>query len=138
MKKHFLLLSFALGSIIIPAHAADDHTALENQMEAVDDAFKGFRRETDPVKGAAQAREAQNATLKAIPEVPSMVKAMPDGADKEKASATYRRMMSKLLVVFCEVEEAFLAGNTEEVAKIVDAVKAMKKEGHEKFVEEEE
>lgn len=135
MKKHFLLLSFALGFLLVPAQAADEHSALENHMESVDDAFKGFRRETDPVKGAAQAREAQNATLKAIPELPSMVKAMPDGSEKEKASASYRKMMGKLLVVFCEVEEAFLAGNTEEVAKIVAAVREMKKEGHDKFMD---
>lgn len=136
MKKHFLIMSLALSSLLVPAQA-EEHSALENHMDAVDDAFKGFRRETDPVKGAAQAREAQSATLKAIPELPSMVKAMPEGSEKEKASASYRKMMSKLLVVFCEVEEAFLAGNTEEVTKIVAAVREMKKEGHEKFMEDE-
>jgi hypothetical protein len=137
MKKHFLFMTFALGSLLVPTHAAP-HSELETQMEAVDDAFKGFRRESDPVKGAEQARAAQTATLKAIPELPAMVKAMPAGSEKDKASASYRKMMAKLLVVFCEVEEAFLAGNTEEVAKIVAAVREMKKEGHDKFMDDSE
>lgn len=126
-------MTLALGTLLVPAKAAP-HSELENQMEALDDAFKGFRRETDPVKGAEQARAAQSATLKAIPELPAMVKAMPDGSEKEKASASYRKMMGKLLVVLCEVEEAFLAGNTEDVVKIVAAVREMKKEGHDKFM----
>lgn len=136
MKKHFLSITFALSSLLLPVQAAP-HSELENQMEALDDAFKGFRRETDPVKGAAQAREAQAASLKAFSELPAMVKAMPDGSEKEKASASYRKMMGKLLVVLCEVEEAFLAGNTEEVTKIVAAVREMKKEGHDQFMEDE-
>ena len=117
---------------------AEEHTEMENQMEAVDEAFKGFRRETDPVKGAAQAREAQNATLKATAEIPKLVKAMPEGPEKAKATAEYRKMMGKLFVTFCEVEEAFLAGKTEEVANIVKSIRDMKKAGHDKFMEEEE
>jgi hypothetical protein len=47
-------------------------------------------------------------------------------------------MMAKLLVSLCEVEEAFLNGKIDDVAKIVDDLKAQKKSGHEKFVKEEE
>jgi hypothetical protein len=135
MKKHYFLLSVALGFLLMPAQA-NEESALGKQMEAIDDAFKGFRREADPVKGAEQAREAQNATLKATVELPEMVKAMPDGSEKSKAVAAYRKMMGQLFVVFCEVEEAFLAGNAEEVAKIVASVREMKKAGHDKFMED--
>lgn len=117
---------------------AEEHTEMENQMESLDEAFKGFRRETDPVKGAAQAREAQNASLKAAAEIPKLVKAMPEGPEKAKAAAEYRKMMGKLFVTLCEVEEAFLAGKTEEVANIVKSIRDMKEAGHEKFMEEEE
>ena len=59
MKKQLFLLTCAVGLMMMPTMAAEEETALGKQMEAMNDAFKGFRRETDPVKGAAQAREAQ-------------------------------------------------------------------------------
>lgn len=124
--------------MLTPARAAEEHTKLEEQMEALDDAFKGFRRETDAVKGAAAARESQMAALKSAAEVPITLKAMPEGPEKAKALAEYRKMMGKLFVTLCEVEEAFLNGKMDEVAKIVDVIKEMKKTGHDKFVEEEE
>lgn len=117
---------------------AEEHTALENQMESMDDAFKAFRKETDPVKGATLAREAQAAALKSAMELPKMVVAMPDGPEKAKASAEYRKMMGKLFVTFCEAEEAFLAGKMEDVATIVNSLKDQKKAGHDRFIEEEE
>ena len=124
--------------MFIPANAqAQDHTKLGEQMESMDDAFKGFRREKDPVKGAAQAREAQEYALKSAMEFPEMLKAMPEGADKAKAMLEYRMAMGKLFLTFCEVEAAFVAGNMEEVTKLVDSIKDMKKAGHDKFMEEE-
>lgn len=116
-------------------HAED--TPLGKQMEAMNDAYKAFRKETDPAKGAALAREAQEAVAKGLPDLPEMLKKMPDGPDKAKAAAEYRKMMGKLYVALCEVEEAFLAGKIEEVAKIVDSLKEMKKSGHNKFMEDE-
>ena len=138
MKKLLILGSCAIGLMLTPARAAEEHTKLEDQMEALDDAFKGFRRETDAVKGAAAARESQMAALKSAAEVPITLKAMPEGPEKAKALAEYRKMMGKLFVTLCEVEEAFLNGKMDEVAKIVDVIKEMKKTGHDKFVEEEE
>lgn len=139
MKNQLFLLSCVAGLMLTPANAQEkEDTPLAKQMEAVNDAFKGFRRETDPVKGAAQAREAQQATLKGASEVPEMLKAMPEGPDKAKALVEYRKMIGKLYVTFCEVEEAFLNGKLDEVAKIVASVKDMKKAGHDKFVEEKE
>jgi soluble cytochrome b562 len=139
MKKQLLLLGCAVGLLMVTARAEDEkHTALHDQMEAMNDAFKAFRRETDPVKGAAQAREAQVAAIKSAAEIPELVKAMPDGPDKAKAQVAYRKMMGKLLVTLCEVEEAFLNGKIEDVAKIVESLKEMKKAGHDKFMEEDE
>lgn len=138
MKKQLFLWMGGLCLMLAnPLLGAEEHTELENQMESMDDAFKGFRRETDPVKGAAQAREAQTAALKSAMELPAMVKAMPDGPEKTKASVEYRKMMGKLFVVFCEAEEAFLAGKMEDVATLVNSLKDLKKEGHDKFIEEE-
>lgn len=129
----------AVGLLLVPAVAQDEeHTKLGEQMESMDDAFKGFRRETDPVKGAAQAREAQTATLKATAEIPALIKEMPEGPEKAKASAEYRKQMGKVFVTLCEVEEAFLAGKIEDVTKLVEALKEQKKAGHQKFIKEEE
>ena len=126
---------------LIPVKAQDDDkekTPLGKQMEAVSDAFKAFRKETDPVKGAALARDAQQGALKAAMEVPALVKEMPEGPEKVKAAVEYRKMMGKLFISLCEVEEAFINGKPEEVAKIVGNLKEMKKSGHEKFMKEDE
>jgi hypothetical protein len=138
MKKQLFLLSCVAGLMLMPARAAEsDETPLGKQMEATNDAFKAFRRETDPVKGATQAREAQLSVLKAAAEVPEMLKAMPEGPDKAKALVSYRKMMGKLYITLCEVEEAFLNGKIDEVAKLVESLKEQKKAGHDKFMEEE-
>lgn len=139
MKRHLLLLGCALALLIVPGQAAEEAKAkvLHDQMELMDDAFKAFRKETDPVKGATQAREAQLAAIKCAGEVPEMVQAMPDGPAKAKAQVEYRKMIGKLIVTFCEVEEAFVNGKIEDVTKIVDALKEMKKAGHDQFMEDE-
>jgi soluble cytochrome b562 len=139
MKHRFLLLGCAVcltGSAF--ATEGHEHTPLGEQMEAFNDAYKAFRKETDSAKGAAHAREAQEALLKGVSELPEMLKKMPDGPARQKAAAEYRKMMGRVFVTVCEVEEAFLAGNIDEVAKLVEALKQMKKEGHNKFMEDEE
>jgi soluble cytochrome b562 len=138
MKKQLLLLTCAVGFLLPLPISAEEETPLGKQMEAMNDAYKAFRRETDPVKGAAQARDAQQAALKSASEVPTMLTKMPDSPEKAKALLEYRKMMGKLFVSFCEVEEAFLNGKIEDVAKIVESLKEQKKAGHDKFMEDEE
>lgn len=139
MQKQLFLLGCAIGLSFIPANAEDDkdHTPLGKQMESMNDAYKAFRKETDPVKGAALARDAQQATLKAAMEIPALIKDLPEGPDKVKAAVDYRKMMGKLFISLCEVEEAFNNKKLEDVAKIVASLKDLKKEGHDKFVKEE-
>lgn len=136
MKFPVAALVLAL-SASIPAVRAED-TPLGSQMEAMNDAYKAFRKETDPAKGAALAREAQQAVLKGLAEAPEMLSKMPEGPGKAKAAAVYRRMMGQLYVKLCEVETAFLEGKTEEVATLVESIKELKKAGHDKFIEDEE
>ena len=117
---------------------ADEETPLGKEMESLNDSFKALNKETDPAKGAALARKAQEASLKGISIVPDFITDMvPDAKDKEKAIADYRRLMGEAFVVFCKIETAFLEGKMEEVAKLADAAKALKKEGHKKYIEEE-
>lgn len=141
MKKRLLLFGCALGLMWVPATAQEDdkdQTELGKQMEAMNDAFKAFRRETDAAKGAVQAREAEESVLKGMMETPTRVKEMPEGAEKAKALVSYRKMTAKLLLTLCEVEEAFLNGKIDEVAKLVDSLKDQKKQGHKEFMKDDE
>ncbi len=122
----------ALALLPLDLRAAED-TELHKQMEAMNDAYKALRKETDPAKGAALAHEAQTWAIKSTLEVPQMVKDMTDPAEKAKAEVSYRKMMAKMIISLCEVEEAFQAGNLDKVAEIVEALKDEKKEGHDKF-----
>lgn len=139
MKKHMILMGCAMGLLLVPAVQAEEkHTPLGKQMEAVNDAFKGFRSETDPVKGAKEARDAQTGVLKAAMEVPELIGDMKDGPEKDKALNAYKTSVGKLYISLCEVEKAFLNNDLESVASIVDTIKKMKKEGHKEFMKEDE
>ncbi len=137
MKNPIFSIVFATLSLIPLSGFAEEHTKLHEQMEKMDDAYKAFRKETDPVKGAALAREAQGFAIQSLAEVPELAKEIKDPAEKAKAVVAYKKMMAKLVITLCEVEEAFLNGKVEDVEAIVDSLKDQKKEGHEKFVPEE-
>jgi len=137
MKNPIFLVAFAALSLIPLTAGAEEHSKLHDQMEAMDDAYKAFRKETDPVKGAALAREAQAQVIKSLSEVPDIVKDTKDPVEKAKSEVIYKKMMAKLLITLCEVEEAFQAGKIDDVATIVDSLKTQKKEGHDKFLPEE-
>ncbi len=136
MKKSIFLFSCAASLFLMPAGVSRADSELGKQMEAMDDAYKVFRRETDPAKGAALAREAQEAILKGISDLPQLIKVMSSGPEKTKASAEYRKMMGELYTALCSVEVAFLNNDLDEVATIVGTLRDMKKEGHNKFMEE--
>ena len=136
MKTPMILLGCLAGMLVMPAMAQEE-TPLGKNMEAMNDAYKAFRKETDPVKGAASAREAQDYAIKGALEIPTLIKEIKDEAEKTKATVEYRKMMGKLLISLCEVEEAFLANDLAKVTALVDALKDQKKEGHDKFIKEE-
>lgn len=136
MKMKLILCGFAATLMFVQPSKADD-TPLAKQMEAMNDAYKAMRREEDPAKGAALAREAQDAMVKAINELPELVKAMPEGADKAKASAEYRKMMGSLISTLASMELAFLDNDLAKVKEIVESMRDMKKQGHDKFMEDE-
>ncbi len=136
MKMKLLLPAFAASMMFALPVSADD-TPLAKQMDAMNDAYKAMRRETDPAKGAALAREAQDAMIIAIKEIPTLVTDMPDGDEKAKASAEYRKMMGQLIATLADMELAFLDNDMDQVKEVVDAMRSSKKEGHDKFMEDE-
>lgn len=115
----------------------DEVTPLTEQMEIMDDAYKAFRRETDPEKGAALAREAQDAILKAIPLVPQLVADIADPAARAKAVVAYKIKTTQLFQIYCDVELAFLESDLDAVAEKVKQLREMKKEGHDEFMKDE-
>ena len=136
MKMKLLLIGITATMMFTLPAMAEEENALGQQMEAMNDAYKAMRRETDPAKGAALAREAQEAMVKALMETPELVKAMPE-ADQPKASAEYRKMIAHLISTLADMELAFLSNDMAKVQEIVKAMRDSKKEGHNKFMEDE-
>ncbi len=136
MKMKLILAGFAASLMFsLPVMADEDDTPLAKQMDAMNGAYKAMRRETDPAKGAALAREAQDAMIMAISETPEIVKSMPE-AEQAKAVAEYRKMMGELITTLADMELAFHAGDMDKVKEVVSAMRTSKKEGHDKFMED--
>lgn len=139
MKFHIFTCALAATLCLsLPLHAEGDkkETALGKEMEAMNDAYKAIKKETDPAKGATLARTAQDSLIKSLAEVPEMV-AKGAEADKAKSIANYRTLIGKAFVTFSEIEEAFIAKDLEKVKKLVESVRELKKEGHDKYMEDE-
>ena len=124
--------------MLLPLCAEGDkpESPLARQMSEIDDAYKALKKETDPEKGAAAARVAQQALALGLAELPQMLKKMPDGPAKAAAAAEYRKLMAQCYVIFCEIEQAFLAGKIDQVEGLIENLKAIKKTGHQKFIED--
>jgi hypothetical protein len=138
MKTHLLMLSWMAGLLLAPVVATAADSPLIAQMELVSGAYKTIRTEKDPAIGAAAAREAQQAILKAAALLPPVVTKIADADAKAKAAAEYRLMLGKLFISFCEVEQAYLAKDLDQVTKLTESLKAQKKDGHTKFMDDED
>jgi hypothetical protein len=123
-------------SLPLCAEGDKPESTLARQMSEIDDAYKSLKKETDPEKGAASARAAQQALALGLAELPEMLKKMPDGPAKAAAAAEYRKLMAQSYVVFCEIEQAFLAGKIDQIEGLIENLKAIKKTGHQKFIED--
>ncbi|MDX1680147.1 MAG: cytochrome b562 [Akkermansiaceae bacterium] len=133
MKFKPLLLSL-IALLAIPALA--DDTELGKLMDELNDHYKSIRREDDPAKGAVSAREAQKLAAQCLLLNPDMVAKMPEGPAKTNALAVYRQMMGESFVILAKIEQAYLARDMDQAKALYDELKALRKEGHNKFVEE--
>lgn len=131
-----ILIGFAATLILVQPALSHDNP-LAKEMDVMNDAYKAMRRVTDPMKGAELARTAQDAMVRCIVELPEMVKAMPDGPDKAKASASYRKMMGSLIATLANMELAFLNNDFDKVKEIINSMRDIKKAGHNEFMEDE-
>jgi len=137
ISRFLLIVSFA---ILMPFHApsadASEKKTLVQWMEEFDMAYRGFRRETDPDKALPLVREGQAAFLQCMAILPPMVEKMPEGPARDKAVATYRKMMAEVYLTLADLELAFIGRDMEAVTDHVTAIRNARREGHDKFMEE--
>jgi len=123
-------------STVTPADAdSDDDTPLTETMKQSSGALKSLRKidKDDWAGGAEAARSAADGMRKGMEFVPILIKGMPEGKEKAKALADYRRMMGLSYANLCELEIAYIEEDAEKVDAAMTKVKAGKKEGHKKY-----
>lgn len=106
-------------------------------MEEVNAAYKQLRRAEDPAKGIELAQMGQREILAGMAYEPEMFAELPEGADKQKAAATYRMMMAQNYALFCQIELAFLDGDLEKVVELAKEMRQLKKDAHKQFIKDE-
>ena len=122
--------------VMTPVHAdGDDETPLAKTMEEASDAIKELRKidTNDWKSGADLARKAADGIRKGMEFIPWLVEQMPEGHEKTKAIADYRRMMGLSYADLCELELAYLDQDAGKVDEVMTKIKAGKKEGHKKY-----
>lgn len=125
--------------VLTPLQAdSDDDTPLTKTMEEASEAIKSLRKidRNDWKSGADLARKAADGIRKGMEFIPWMIEEMPDGLEKTKAIADYRRLMGLSYADLCELELAYLDQDAEKVDEVMSRVKAGKKEGHKKYSDE--
>ena len=134
-----LVLGFVAGifAVSAPALTADEEkdTPLAKTMGESGKALKSLRKidKGDWASGAKAARAAADACRKGMAYIPALVKEMPDGKEKIKAIADYKRLMGQSYVSLCALELAYLSEDQSKVDVAMKEVKAVKKEGHKKY-----
>ncbi len=117
----------------------DKKEKLEDLMGVVNSGHKKLKRMVaDPAKKAdavEAVRQMIVASAKSKNQVPTMAKKVP--ADKMDAFvAGYQKGMNVLIKELMTLEEALLDGNKEAASASYDKLGAIKKEYHDKFIEE--
>jgi len=129
-----MTVSFALSSPLFAAGEEKD-TPLAKAMDESGKALKSLRKieKNDWAAGAKAARTAAEGCRKGMAYIPALVKEMPDGKEKTKAIADYRRLMGVSYASLCALELAYLSEDQTKVDAAMKDVKAVKKEGHKKY-----
>ncbi len=132
----FLSLGAASLCLVAPVVAdEEDHTPLGEAMEQSAKALKSLRTidKADWAGGAKAARVAADGCRKGMAYEPAMLKEMPEGKEKAKALADYKRLMGVCYAALCELELAYLDEDQAKVDAAMSKIKSVKKEGHKKY-----
>ena len=131
------LLGFAP---IAAAQDDEEETPLAEAMDEMSGSLKALRRlARDPDRWSKSAESVRNgaaACIKAMAYMPAQIEKMPAGPEKAKAEADSRRLMGLTLAAYSELELAFLAEDEDKVEEIIDKLKDLKKESHERYNKE--
>jgi hypothetical protein len=135
-----LVGAIAAPLAFVATAGADDHEALEKEMETINSHYKTLRR--DARKGeyapdtAGKFPEMLHAAITAMHLKPPMIAKVP--ADKQaQFLVDYKKEMKKMIVHIIDMEIAFDEGRKDDLAKMIDDLNTIKGDGHEKFVPEE-
>ena len=148
MKKEsfhkLITLVAALGLLGLAPHARSGEDTekseakdMEEAMDLMSGSLKGLRRlRRDPdrwTKSAALVAEGSQSVIAAMKWIPKEIEELPEGPEKIKALADSRRLMGLTLAGYAELELAFLAKDEEKVEAVLDKLKEIKAESHEKY-----
>lgn len=115
---------------------AEDETPLAEEMSLLSKSLKRLRRAETVEDKVTLVHNAQKATIKSLEYLPAIFADVSDPAEKAKATADYKRLMGVTYVKLCELEMAYLEGDEEKADELRDALKDVKKEGHQKYEDE--
>ena len=143
MKRRSLIVTLALAvaslSYIQAASHEDgghDHTSLEDEMSAMNKAWRSIRRQIkDPAKNDSTLEyvaKAKKAAKKSVELTPTLAEEM-DGAEKKKFMAGYQKAMKNTLGLIGDLEAALKAGDNAKAEDIVGKINDERKHGHEKY-----
>ena len=143
MKRRTLIVTLALAIAMLPSIQADshgggdhDHTALEDQMSAMNKAWRSIRRQIKaPAKNDSTLEyvaKGKKAAQKSVELTPILAKEK-SGADKKNFMTGYQKMMQKTVDMIGDLEAALKAGDNAKAGEIVGKINDARKKGHEKY-----
>ncbi|MCH2615408.1 MAG: cytochrome b562 [Opitutales bacterium] len=143
MKKRSLIVTLALAIASLPSIQAasheggdHDHTALEDQMSAMNKAWRSIRRQIkDPAKNDSTLEfvaKVKKAAQKSVDMTPILAKEM-SGAEKKKFMAGYQKAMKNTVGLIGDLEAALKAGDNVKAEEIVGKINDARKHGDDKY-----
>ena len=134
-----VLLAAALVGPVALLRGADDEPPIVRYMTVINDGYKVLRKEargkTFNDQSVATVIGMQMGALQAMHEAPPMLKTVPTGEQKQFI-INYRKEMRNVLNTLIDLEIAMLEGRADDAATIIDSLAKIKKDGHDKFMEE--
>jgi len=131
-------LALVLGMNFAGLNAADEPPIVEH-MTVVNDGYKVLRRQARTKAFDEESLklviEMQKAALAAMHEKAPMLAKVP-AAEQAQFTIGFKKSMRDLVTATLDLEIALVEGNKDQVVELIDKLASIKKEGHDKFVEE--
>jgi len=148
MKRRSLIVTLALAIASLPSIQANsheggdhDHTALEDQMSAMNKAWRSIRRQIkDPAKNDSTLEfvaKVKEAAQKSVDMTPILAEEL-SGAEKKKFMAGYQKAMKSTVALIGDLEAALKAGDNAKAEEIVGKINDARKKGHENYKPEDD